>query len=124
MRKYLIPRNPISNQLGILKFLPKSFSPHFQAFSEIQPTGQIQEQNDFFRNKEMRMKAIKRKRPEGWISLIIPVLNQYLRLIRAPMGKKENWGAFKDFFKENAPKSYDNVKDYGKLVDFIISRSQ
>ena len=45
-------------------------------------------------------------------------------LAEAPMGKKENWEAFKDFFKENAPKSYDNVKDYGKLVDFIISRSQ
>ena len=45
-------------------------------------------------------------------------------LAEAPMGKKENWETFKDYFKEHAPKSYDNVKDYGKLVDFIISRSQ
>lgn len=44
-------------------------------------------------------------------------------LTEAPSGKKENWEVFKDYFKENAPKSYDNVKDYGKLVDFIISRS-
>jgi len=44
-------------------------------------------------------------------------------LTEAPVGKKENWEVFKDYFKERAPKSYDNVKDYGKLVDFIISRS-
>ncbi len=44
-------------------------------------------------------------------------------LTEAPSGKKENWEVFKDYFKERAPKSYDNVKDYGKLVDFIISRS-
>jgi len=45
-------------------------------------------------------------------------------LAGAPMDKKENWEVFEEFFKENAPKSYDNVKNYGKLVDFIISRSQ
>lgn len=45
-------------------------------------------------------------------------------LAGAPLGKKENWEVFEDYFKENAPKSYDNVKNYGKLVDFIISRSQ
>ncbi len=44
-------------------------------------------------------------------------------LTEAPSGKKENWEVFKDYFKENAPKSYDNVKDYGRLVDFIISNS-
>ncbi|MFX0001040.1 MAG: SDR family NAD(P)-dependent oxidoreductase [Candidatus Hodarchaeota archaeon] len=44
-------------------------------------------------------------------------------LAETPLGKKENWEVFKDFFKEKAPKSYDNVKSYGKLVDFIISRS-
>ncbi|MFX1386330.1 MAG: SDR family NAD(P)-dependent oxidoreductase [Promethearchaeota archaeon] len=44
-------------------------------------------------------------------------------LTEAPSGKKENWEVFKDYFKEKAPKSYDNVKNYGKLVDFIISRS-
>ncbi len=43
-------------------------------------------------------------------------------LLEAPSGKKENWEVFKDYFKEKAPKSYDNVKNYGKLVDFIISR--
>ncbi len=45
-------------------------------------------------------------------------------LAAAPVGKRENWEVFESYFKENAPKSYDNVKDYGKLVDFIISRSQ
>ncbi len=44
-------------------------------------------------------------------------------LVEAPSGKKENWEAFKEFFKEKAPKSYDNVKNLGKLVDFIITRS-
>jgi 3-oxoacyl-[acyl-carrier protein] reductase len=44
-------------------------------------------------------------------------------LAEAPSEKKENWEVFEDYFKENAPKSYDNVKDYGKLVDFIISRN-
>jgi len=44
-------------------------------------------------------------------------------LTEAPSGKKENWEVFKDYFKKKAPKNYDNVKDYGKLVDFIISRS-
>jgi len=44
-------------------------------------------------------------------------------LAEAPLGKKENWEVFKDFFMEKAPKSFDNVKNYGKLVDFIISRS-
>jgi 3-oxoacyl-[acyl-carrier protein] reductase len=45
-------------------------------------------------------------------------------LAEAPIGKRENWENFEDYFKESAPKSYNNVKDYGKLVDFIISRSQ
>jgi len=41
----------------------------------------------------------------------------------APSGKKENWEVFKDYFQEKAPKSFDNVKNLGKLVDFIITRS-
>lgn len=44
-------------------------------------------------------------------------------LAEAPSGKKENWEAFKDYFQEKAPKSYNNVKNLGKLVDFIITRS-
>jgi 3-oxoacyl-[acyl-carrier protein] reductase len=44
-------------------------------------------------------------------------------LAEAPSGKKESWEVFKDFFLEKAPKSYDNVKSYGKLVDFIIERT-
>jgi 3-oxoacyl-[acyl-carrier protein] reductase len=44
-------------------------------------------------------------------------------LAEAPSDKKENWEVFKEYFKEKAPKSYDNVKNYGKLVDFIISRT-
>lgn len=45
-------------------------------------------------------------------------------LAEAPSGKKENWEVFKDYFNEKAPKSYDNVKNYGKLVDFLISRTE
>ena len=45
-------------------------------------------------------------------------------LTEAPSGKKESWEVFKDFFLEKAPKSYDNVKSYGKLVDFIIERTE
>jgi len=44
-------------------------------------------------------------------------------LAEAPSGKKENWEVFKDYFREKAPKSFDNVKNLGKLVDFIITRS-
>jgi len=44
-------------------------------------------------------------------------------LAEAPSGKKENWEVFKNYFEEKAPKSYDNVKNLGKLVDFIITRS-
>ena len=44
-------------------------------------------------------------------------------LTEAPSDKKENWEVFKDYFMEKAPKSYDNVKNFGKLVDFIITRS-
>lgn len=44
-------------------------------------------------------------------------------LAEAPSGKKENWEVFKDYFQEKAPKSYANIKNLGKLVDFIITRS-
>jgi len=44
-------------------------------------------------------------------------------LVEAPLGKKENWDVFKGYLKEKTPKVYENVKDVGKLIDFIISRS-
>jgi len=43
-------------------------------------------------------------------------------LAEAPSGKKENWEVFKDYLEEKAPKIYKNVKNLGKLVNFIISR--
>ncbi len=43
-------------------------------------------------------------------------------LAGAPSGKKENWEVFKDYLEEKAPKIYENVKNLGKLVNFIISR--
>jgi 3-oxoacyl-[acyl-carrier protein] reductase len=43
-------------------------------------------------------------------------------MAEAPAGKKENWEVFKDYLKEKAPKIFDNVKNLGKLVDFIIER--
>ncbi|MFX1364619.1 MAG: SDR family NAD(P)-dependent oxidoreductase [Promethearchaeota archaeon] len=45
-------------------------------------------------------------------------------LAEAPPEKKKNWEVFEDYFKLNAPKSYENVKNLGSLVDFIISRNQ
>lgn len=45
-------------------------------------------------------------------------------LSEAPPGKKESWEAFKDYLQEKAPKVYENVKDLGKLIDFIINRSK
>jgi 3-oxoacyl-[acyl-carrier protein] reductase len=40
------------------------------------------------------------------------------------LDKKENWEVFKDYLKEKAPKVYENVKNLGSLVDFIILRSK
>ncbi|MFX1596232.1 MAG: SDR family NAD(P)-dependent oxidoreductase [Promethearchaeota archaeon] len=45
-------------------------------------------------------------------------------LAEIPSEKKENWEVFKGYLKEEAPKIYENVKNLGKLVDFIISRSK
>ncbi|MFW9988826.1 MAG: SDR family NAD(P)-dependent oxidoreductase [Candidatus Odinarchaeota archaeon] len=45
-------------------------------------------------------------------------------LAKAPIEQKENWKVFEDYFKQNAPKSYENVKNLRSLVDFIISRNQ
>ncbi|MFW9900678.1 MAG: SDR family NAD(P)-dependent oxidoreductase [Candidatus Thorarchaeota archaeon] len=44
-------------------------------------------------------------------------------LVEAPSGKKENWEAFKDYLAEKEPKIYENVKNLGKFVDFIINRT-
>ncbi|MFX1357261.1 MAG: SDR family NAD(P)-dependent oxidoreductase [Promethearchaeota archaeon] len=43
-------------------------------------------------------------------------------LSNAPSGKKENWKVFKEYLESNAPKTYENVRKLGKLVDFFISR--
>lgn len=44
-------------------------------------------------------------------------------LADAPSGKKENWEAFKDYLQEKEPNIYENVKNLGKFVDFIINRT-
>ncbi|MFX0010112.1 MAG: SDR family NAD(P)-dependent oxidoreductase [Candidatus Hermodarchaeota archaeon] len=44
------------------------------------------------------------------------------QLAEAPAGKKENWEVFKDYLEETAPQIFENVKNLGKLVDFIIER--
>jgi 3-oxoacyl-[acyl-carrier protein] reductase len=50
-------------------------------------------------------------------------LNEVKKLIaEAPAGKKENWEVFKEYLGETAPKIFENVKNLGKLVDFIIER--
>ncbi|MFW9972757.1 MAG: SDR family NAD(P)-dependent oxidoreductase [Candidatus Odinarchaeota archaeon] len=43
-------------------------------------------------------------------------------LAEAPAGKKENWEVFKGYLKEKEPKIYENAKNLGKFVDFIINR--
>ncbi|MFW9821189.1 MAG: hypothetical protein ACFFE5_16415, partial [Candidatus Thorarchaeota archaeon] len=45
-------------------------------------------------------------------------------ITEAPSGKKENWEVFKDYLLAKEPKIYENVKNLGKFVDFIISRSE
>lgn len=45
-------------------------------------------------------------------------------LLEAPPEKSENWEAFRDYLEEKAPKIYENVKNLGKFVDFIITRSK
>jgi 3-oxoacyl-[acyl-carrier protein] reductase len=42
----------------------------------------------------------------------------------APPGKKENWEAFKPYLEEKEPKIYENVKNLGKFVDFMINRQK
>ncbi|NHJ20844.1 MAG: SDR family NAD(P)-dependent oxidoreductase [Candidatus Lokiarchaeota archaeon] len=50
-------------------------------------------------------------------------LNEVKKLLaEAPAGKKENWEVFKDYLEEIAPQIFENVKNLGKLVDFIIER--
>ena len=44
-------------------------------------------------------------------------------LVEAPSEKKVNWEVFKDYLEERAPNIYENVKSLGKLVDFIIKRT-
>ncbi len=45
-------------------------------------------------------------------------------LAEAPSGKKENWEVFKDYLEEKEPKIYENVKNLGKFIDFIITRNK
>ena len=50
-------------------------------------------------------------------------LNEVKKLLaEAPAGKKENWEVFKGYLEETAPQIFENVKNLGKLVDFIIER--
>jgi len=41
----------------------------------------------------------------------------------APSEKRESWEAFKDYLADKEPKIYENVKNLGKFVDFIINRA-
>ena len=41
----------------------------------------------------------------------------------APSEKRESWEAFKDYLTDKEPKIYENVKNLGKFVDFIINRA-
>lgn len=51
--------------------------------------------------------------------------NEVKKLLdEVPSEKKENWAVFKDYLEETAPKVYEKVKNLGKLVDFIITRSK
>ena len=45
------------------------------------------------------------------------------RLLKdAPETNRQNWERFKEYLEDKAPKIYANVKNLGKLVDFIITR--
>jgi 3-oxoacyl-[acyl-carrier protein] reductase len=43
-------------------------------------------------------------------------------LSEAPSGKKENWEVFKPYLEEKEPEIFENVKNLGKFVDFMINR--
>jgi 3-oxoacyl-[acyl-carrier protein] reductase len=43
-------------------------------------------------------------------------------IAEAPSGKKENWEVFKDYLLEKEPKIYENVKNLGKFVNFLINQ--
>jgi 3-oxoacyl-[acyl-carrier protein] reductase len=45
-------------------------------------------------------------------------------LAEVPSDKKENWNAFKDYLRQKSPKVFENVKNLGKLVEFIITHSK
>jgi 3-oxoacyl-[acyl-carrier protein] reductase len=45
-------------------------------------------------------------------------------LAEAPSGKKESWEVFKNYLEEKEPKIYENVKNLGKFIDFIITRNK
>jgi 3-oxoacyl-[acyl-carrier protein] reductase len=45
-------------------------------------------------------------------------------LTETPSYKKESWETFKDYLEQTAPKVFENVKNLGSLVDFIIKRAK
>jgi len=45
-------------------------------------------------------------------------------IAEASEDKKRNWERFQDYLKEESPRIYENVKNLGDLMDFILSRSK
>ena len=84
---YFSDRKGISNHREIVKFFPIIFCPRVQSDSLIVPMGQSQLQKAFFRKKPITTIATKIKSPAGCMLLMIPVDNQYFKLISALMGK-------------------------------------
>lgn len=85
--RYLRLRSGQSSHRGNIRFLPKSFCPPFQRYSDKNPTGQTHEQKLFFISHASANIRIKSTRPAGWMVLKSPVRTQYFRLIRELIGR-------------------------------------
>src|SRR5579883_270867 len=85
---YFNERSGKSIHRGTVKFRLKSCRPSFHRYSETVPTGQIQLQNDFRNNSELKTKALKRKKAAGCIRGRCAVAATYLNCIRTSMGSQ------------------------------------
>ena len=87
-RRYLTLRSGTSSQSGTVKLRRNSLRPSFHRYSETVPTGQSQEQNDFFTRRLQRIKPQTRTIAAGWIAGIWCVTRKYLRFIRPAIGNQ------------------------------------
>jgi len=58
------------------------------------------------------------------VLIITADMQEVKRIIKeAPSDKKENWETFKAFLEEQAPKTFNNVKKFRRLIEYLINNS-